>query len=441
MKTIKTLFAITLLAFSCGLAAAQNFDKAKLDQYFEVLEKNNKLMGSVALAQNGKLVYERAFGFANVENNIPITPATKMRIGSITKMFTAALILKAQEEGKISIKESIAPFFPEIKNATSITISQLMNHRSGIHSFTANPDYLTWNTQPKSRAELYQIILEGGSDFAPDTKAQYSNSNYVLLTWILEDVYRKPYADILDEKILKPLKLRDVEIGGKASANPDQAYSYGYKGQWVRESETDMSIPLGAGALVATPEDLTSFIEGLFSEKIISPSSLELMQEMKDNYGRGMFSIPFYDKKSYGHTGGIDEFKSMLSYFVDDKLSIAMAVNGAVIDPNQAAIAVLSAFYGKDYEIPTFKSIEDPSLLEAYAGQYASPGFPLEIAISKAGDGLTLQATGQPSIGLAYEGGNVFSFKGAGLELEFFPDSESMVLKQGGGEYKFTKKK
>jgi D-alanyl-D-alanine carboxypeptidase len=237
------------------------------------------------------------------------------------------------------------------------------------------------------------------------------------------------------------LQLRDTEIGGKAAANPDQAFSYAYKGEWVQESETDMSIPLGAGALVSTPKDLTAFIEGLFSGKIISPASLAMMQEMKENYGRGMFVIPFYDKKSYGHTGGIDEFKAMLSYFPEDKLGFAMAVNASVIDPNLAAIAVLSAFFGRDYAIPTFKSIGDVRLLDVFAGKYGSPSFPLEITISKAGDGLTLQATGQPSIGLDYEDGNVFSYKRAGLELEFFPETESMTLKQGGSEHKFSKKK
>jgi D-alanyl-D-alanine carboxypeptidase len=317
-----------------------------------------------------------------------------------------------------------------------ISISQLMNHRSGIHSFTSDPDYLLWNTSPKSRKSLYNIIIEGGSDFEPDTKADYSNSNYVLLSWILEDIYREDYADLLSKYITDPLKLKNTYIGKKTSSADKEAFSYKYSGEWVKEPDTDMSIPLGAGAIVSTTGDLTVFIEGLFAGKIISPNNVELMQEMKDRFGRGMIRIPFHDKISYGHTGGIDEFKSILSYFPEQKFSLAMAVNGGDFDPNQAAVAALSAYFERDYEIPVFKNITlTPEELDSYLGTYSSPGFPLKITISKENNSLVGQATGQPSFTLEAEGDHIFSFSRAGLTLEFNPESDEMTLKQGPGEY------
>jgi D-alanyl-D-alanine carboxypeptidase len=430
---------IALLLFQSLLA--QNFDKGKLDQYFQTLAENQKMMGSVTLSHEGKVVYQKAFGFADVAANVPATSATKYRVGSITKMFTSALILKATEEGKISLDQKIDKFFPEIENASDISISHLLNHRSGIQSITSRTDYFTWNTQNKSRKGLYDIIKEGGSDFEPDSKADYSNSNYVLLTWILEDIYLQPYPDLLKKHITGPLQLDDTYVGQRTAIASQESYSYKFVGKWEKETETDMSIPLGAGAIVSTTEDLTKFIEGLFAGKIISPASLALMMEMKDNFGRGMFAIPFYDKVSYGHTGGIDEFKSMLGYFQDEKLAFSMAVNGSNIDPNQAAIAVLSAYFGKEYTIPTFSAnplkTED---LDVYLGVYGSTSFPLEVTITKENTTLIGQATGQPKFSLEYKEENVFIFTPAGLTLEFNPESNEMTLKQGAGNFVLSKK-
>lgn len=433
---MKKLLAIVLISFIAVTAKAQSFDREKLDTYFETLASNNKMMGSISMANDGKIIYQKAFGFANIDQQIPLSSDSRFRVGSITKMFTAALILKAIEEGKIQLDQKIVAFFPELKNSEIISISQLMNHRSGIHSFTSNPDYLTWNTLPKSRKSLYNIIIEGGSDFEPDTKADYSNSNYVLLTWILEDIYKEDYADLLSKNITGPLGLENTYLGKKTSTADNEAFSYKFTDKWVIEADTDMSIPLGAGAIVSTTQDLTKFIEGLFAGKIISQSSLNLMQEMNDNFGRGMFKIPFYDKLSYGHTGGIDEFKSMLSYFPEEKFSMAMSVNGGAFDPNQAAIAALSAYFGKEYEIPVFKNISLTSEeLESYLGTYASPNFPLKINISKENNSLVGQATGQPPFTLEAEGDHIFSFSRAGLTLEFNPERDEMTLKQGPGEY------
>jgi D-alanyl-D-alanine carboxypeptidase len=433
---MKRILSILLVSFITIAASAQNFDREKLNRYFETLASNDKLMGSITMANNGTIIYQKAFGFADIELQTPLSNDSRFRVGSITKMFTAALIFKAIEERKIKLDQKIDTFFPEVENSELISISDLMNHRSGIHSFTSNSDYLTWHTTPKSRKSLYSIIIDGGSDFDPDTKAGYSNSNYVLLTWILEDIYEDDYTNLLSKCITDPLSLENTYIGKKTSTTENEAFSYKFSGEWVKEADTDMSIPLGAGAIVSTTADLTKFIEGLFEGKIISPNSLEQMQEMKDNFGRGMFRIPFYDKFSYGHTGGIDEFKSMLSYFPEEKFSMAMSVNGSVIDPNQVAIAALSAYFGKDYEIPEFKNITLTSEeLDRYLGIYSSPNFPLKITITKENKSLVGQATGQPPFTLNAEGDHIFSFFQAGLTLIFNPDNDEMTLKQGPGEF------
>ncbi len=431
---MKKLLAIVLICFIAVAVKAQSFNQEKLDTYFETLASNNKLMGSITMANDGKIIYQKAFGYANIDQKIPLSSDSRFRVGSITKMFTAALIFKAIEEGKIKLDQKIDSFFPELENSKMISISQLMNHRSGVHSFTSDPDYLSWNTEFRSRESLYGTILKGRSDFEPNTKANYSNSNYVLLTWILEDLYEETYSELLSKYITEPLQLANTYVGKKTSIDDNEAFSYKFVGKWIKEPETDMSIPLGAGAIVSTTEDLTKFIEGLFAKKIISTQSLELMKEMIDNYGRGMFKYPFHDRFSYGHTGGIDEFRSMLGYFPEEKLSMAISVNGSVIDVNQAAITALSAYFGNEFDIPVFNNITLTSEdLDKYLGIYGSPTFPLKITITKEDNILKAQATGQPSFVLEAENENIFSFSRAGLTLEFNPEKEEMTLKQGGG--------
>lgn len=433
---MKYLLIILILVFSAQLLVAQQIDKAKLDQYFETLEAGNKLMGNVTLSHNGQFIYQKAIGYADVEKGIKASIDSKYRIGSISKMFTAVLTLKAVEENRIDLDRPIDGFFPDIKNASNISISQLMNHRSGIHSFTSNPDYLAWNEQAKSKEELLKIINDGGSDFDPGTKAEYSNSNYVLLTWILEDIYKQHYAQLVKQYIADPLNLRDTYVGQSISIENKEVNSYKYLGEWQKSGETHMSIPLGAGAMVSSTADLAKFIEGLFGGKLISEKSLELMKEMQDNFGRGMFRFPYYDKFSYGHTGGIDEFKSMLSYFPEEKLTLSLCVNAATMDPNQVAITVLDAFYGKEFEIPVFKDVSLSSMeLDQYLGIYSSPNFPLKITITKENLVLNAQATGQPAFSLNYEGDHIFSFYPARLTMVFDPDKNEMTLKQGGGEF------
>lgn len=433
---MKYLALIMVLFFGSQELVAQQLDKKKLDQYFEALEAGNKLMGSVTLSHEGEVIYQKAIGYADLESGIKAEPDFKYRVGSISKMFTAVLVMKAVEQGKLSLGQTIDAFFPELENASKITVSQLMNHRSGIFSVTNRQDYLSWYEHPKSREGLYKLILDGSAVFDPDTKAEYSNSNYILLTWILEDTFNQDIASLVQQHIARPLALNKTYIGTKASVEKGEVYSYKFLGEWQKAGETHMSIPLGAGAIVSSTEDLTKFIEGLFAGDLISNESLELMKEAQDNFGRGMFKIPYHDKVSFGHTGGIDEFKSMLSYFPGEKLTLAMSVNASTIDPNQVAITVLDAYFGKDFEIPSFKETNISSEeLDRYLGLYSSPSFPLQITITKDSLVLNAQATGQPAFTLTYEGDHVFTFYPARLTMVFDPDQDQMTLKQGGGEF------
>lgn len=436
-KTI--LSGLLIFVFSLIGLAQTNFDKTKLDNYFNTLEQNNKFMGSVAVSQNGEIIYTKSIGFADVENSIKATENTKYRIGSISKSFTTVMILKAVEENKLKLNQTIKKWFPKIQNAKKITVKQLLNHRSGIHNFTSDEDYFKWNTQPKTEKEMLEIIMKGGSDFKPDSQAAYSNSNFVLLTYILEKIYTKSYADLLQELIVKPIELTDTYVFGKIDPSNNECYSYSYAGKWKLEPETDYSIPLGAGAIISTPTDLTKFADALFGGRLVSSESLEIMKTLKDGIGIGLFQIPFGMNIGYGHSGGIDGFTSIYSHFPADTISFAMISNGTNMINNDVSIAVLCAVYNLPYEIPVYTTFNYTSEdLDKYLGVYSSDQVALKITITKDGNTLIAQGSGQPAIPLESVALDKFKLEQAGAKFEFNPAEKTMILFQGGGQMKFT---
>lgn len=436
----KTILSSLIFTFLCTCSFSQTIDKAKLDQYFDQLQQHNKFMGSVAVSKNGMMLYTKTIGFADIENNLKANSVSKYRIGSISKTFTATLLLQAVEKGLISLEQSIDVYFPNIENAKKITISHLLNHRSGIHSFTDDASYMNWYTDAKSEKEMLDIIVAGGSDFEPDGQAQYSNSNYVLLSYILEKTYKETFESILKKNIVEPLGLKNTYLGKSIDTKSNEVYSYSFVGNWMKEKETDPSIPLGAGAIVSNPQDLILFTEALFNGKLLSASSLETMKKIKDSYGFGLFQLPFYDKVGYGHTGGIDGFSSAFTYFEDDKITYALTSNGANTNSNTISLIVLSEVFDKPYTIPEISSYKVTSEdLKPYLGTYASPQLPIKIVITRENNTLIAQATGQSSFPLEAMKKDVFSFEMAGIVLEFNVENKTLTLKQGGGAYVFTK--
>lgn len=437
----KLLLASLLFLSISPLGFSQNFDKTKLDNYFDELEKNNTFMGSVAVSKKGELIYSKSIGYADLENKIKATEKTKYRIGSITKSFTTVLILKAVEKEMIALNQTINKWFPTITKSNKITIKHLLTHRSGIHNFTNNADYLQWNTQSKTEKEMIEIIKKGGSDFNPNSRAMYSNSNFVLLTFILEKTFRDSYANLVEKYIAKPVGLTSTYVFGKINTSNNESKSYNYLGSWEEGSETDHTVPLGAGAITSSPTDLTKFADALFNGKLLTTESLKIMKTIQDGYGSGLFQIPFYNAIGYGHTGGIDGFSSVFAHFSEGTISYALTSNGSNMNTNDISIAVLSAVFDKPYEIPVFTNYNLTSEdLDKYLGVYASKQMPLKIAVTKNKNTLIIQATGQQAFPVEATEKDKFSLDQVGAKFEFNPTEKTMILFQGGKKFKFKKK-
>lgn len=417
------------------LASAQIANPRKLDAYLDTLSRNSKLMGTLAVAKDGEVIYSKMIGLSDVERRTAPVAATRYRIGSISKTFTAAMMLKAVAQNRITLSTKLSDYFPDFPKSQNITMEMLLRHNSGIHNFTDDADYMTWHTKAHGQNEMLAQMVKRGFDFEPGVRHDYSNSNYVLLSYVLEKVYKKPFGQLLQAELAKPLLLKNTSLSAESPA-ANEARSYEYSNGWTFVPFTHVSVPMGAGGMVSTAEDLLVFLKALFGGKIVSEALLAQMKTTKGGFGMGLFEIPFYEHKGFGHTGGIDGFASVFAHFPDSGISYAFISNGHSYNTNDVSIAVLSAVFDKPYDIPQFVPALPAEALSVYLGTYSSSGFPLKITVTQKGATLIAQATGQPSFPLEPTiMPHVFKFDSAGLSLEFNPEKQEMTLKQGGGVY------
>src|SRR5690625_1890590 len=432
MKRILPLF-IFFISFS---TIAQNFNQAKLDSLITYLSDKNQIMGNVSIYQNGSDVYRKAFGYRDVESRIFATSHTLYRIGSVTKTYTSAVIMQLIEENKLQLDTKLEEYFPKIPTASDINIEQLLSHQSGLVNFTDHPDYLNWSKESKTRQELLDVFIENGSSFEPGTKSQYSNTNYVLLTFIAEDIEDKDFGEILKKRIFDPLQLKRSKYGEKIHSRVDEAFSYYPEKIWELSPETNLSIPLGAGAISAEASEVSGFYHALFAGEIVKDSSLQEMTKIRGNYGLGLLQLPYRDKTVYGHTGGIDGFQSLAVYFPEEKTAVTLLLNASKMDINEVFLGVLDIYFGYDYQLPVIKKVKDA---QEYIGTYSSPTFPLKLEVFTVDNLLFGQATGQPSFRLTQKSGHEFEFKPAGLYIEFNPEENNLKLTQQGHTFELQR--
>jgi D-alanyl-D-alanine carboxypeptidase len=442
----KTIFAVlmTLALFSTG--HAQTLDKAKLEQFFERLAEKNKAMGSLTIAKDGNVLYTRAIGYSQINGaeKKPANAANRYRIGSITKMFTAVMILQLVEKGKLNLTDTLDKFFPQIPNAQKITIAQILAHRSGIHD-----SLIDRNLRPSSsrsaitKDELLTIIAKGTPDFEPDAKHSYSNSGYAILGLIIEKLTGKPYDEALKERITSKIGLKDTYTAtGSIDVNKNESLTYfNLGGDWKQGPETHPSLLFGGGSIVSTPNDLAKFIQALFNLKLISQESLASMKTIRDGDGLGMEPFQFAGKTFYGHTGGGDNYGAWLAYLPEEKLVVAYTTNAKVYPVVNLVSGVIDIYYNKPFQIPAFETIAvSPEVLDKYVGVYLNSEAPVKLTITRDGGTLFFQPPGQSAVALEATAPDKFRIEGA-VVIEFDVTKNQMTIKRRGGERVFTKEK
>ena len=413
----------------------------KIDSLLTYLYSSNKFMGSITIEEKGNVVFEKAYGYADVETKTAANVKTKYKIGSITKMFTATIIFQLVEEKKLKLDTKLSEFFPKVKNADKITIADMLGHKSGLHNYTEESDFTSYYDKLQNRRDMMARIEGFPADFEPGEKAEYSNTNYLLLGYIIQDITKKSYKDNVMSRVVSKAGLKNTYYYSKINPKKNEAFSYAYvDGKWVKAApEWHESIAAGAGALQSTPGDLTKFIKALFDGKLIKKESLDQMTTLDMGFGKGIIAYPFIERKIFGHDGQIESFSSTLGYYPKDQMAFSLLINGLNYNTNDILIGVLSCYYKLPYIFPNFKSVKlDDSALKKHEGIYSNPSLPFKVDLKVVNGVLTAHATDQGSFPLNPLSENEFNFDPAGITITFNP--KGFTLKQADGSTsQFTK--
>jgi CubicO group peptidase (beta-lactamase class C family) len=362
--SVNLILIISLLI----LFVSQDFSYAntkptKIDELMTLYHQYGQFNGTVLVAERGKIIYKKGFGYANMEWEIPNDPGTKFRLGSITKQFTSMLIMQLVEKGKIKLDDKLFDYLPYYRKDTGekVSIHHLLTHTSGIPSYTGLPNFFQdISRDPYPVEEFIKKYCSGDLEFEPGSKYKYNNSGYFLLGAIIEQVAGKTYEKALQENILDPLNMKNTgydhhePILLKRAAGYEKNYD-----DFVNAAYLDMSLPYAAGALYSTVEDLFLWDQALYTEKLLS-----------NKYKQIMFT-PFLSNYAYGwgvrktalegnndslttisHGGGINGFNTLIVRLIDDRHLIILLNNSGGTNLSEMSQGITNILYDKPYKLP-----------------------------------------------------------------------------------------
>lgn len=415
--------------FNPQVFAQDNADK--INDYMQIMINRFNFRGTILISKEHNVVFSKGYGMANEETGTPNNLDTKFRIGSITKQFTAMAILILQEQGKLNLQTPISTYIDECPIAWhDITIHNLLTHTSGITDFTREADYKTAMRLPFTVTEIIDRFKNKPLIFKPGYIFDYSNSNYVILGYIIEKVSGMSYESFLQKYIFSPLKMENTGYDHSEKILAHRASGYTSKKDIVINAPfIDMSIPFSTGGLYSTVGDLLVWNNALYTDKLISKKALELMfTPVKMGYGYGWTIDTFNNHKCIRHGGWIFGFNNSIMRFPDEKIAVIVLSNIDTISANTIAHDLAAIIFGEKYIDK--KIAEDIKLgtqtEQAYIGQYEfSPD--LVVTIYKQDGKLLGKIMGYPEIELKALSKEEFYVKEVDARILFVKDSQDNV--------------
>ena len=414
----------------------------RMEQVIQSFVMKDQFMGAVLVARGNDVLLDRGYGYADVEWKVPDSPKAKFRLGSITKQFTAASIMLLQERGKLKVTDPVKKYMPDAPDAwDKITIFNLLTHTSGIPNFTGFINYHSIEPFPITPEKLIAQFRDKPLDFQPGEKFSYSNSGYVVLGYLIEKITGESYAKFVEDNIFKPLGMKDSGYDSNSAIIPDRAQGYTRGPNGLENAGyINMTVPFSAGALYSTTDDLLRWEQGLFGGKVLSPESLKQMTTpFKGDYAFGLVVRTVNGHRVINHGGGIEGFNTMLAYYPDDKVTIAVLANLNGGAPNEIAQYLGALAQGEKVVLPSErKEVHiDPKIFDRYVGDYAlAPKF--IIKVSREGDRFITQATGQGQVEIFPEDDHEFFAKVVNAQITFVTDKNgkatALILHQGGAD-------
>ncbi|MCE3259944.1 MAG: Beta-lactamase [Bacteroidetes bacterium] len=439
---MKKLLLIIALGATVITHAQTDLQKAeRIDSIFKIYAAKNHFNGSVLVAKKDKILLSKGYGMANFSYEIPNSPSTKFKLASVSKQFTALSILMLEEKGKLSLDDKLTKFIPDYPNGDKVTVHHLLTHTSGIPNVTSLPIYDTIMTQPHTQEKLIGYTKNKALEFEPGTKFSYSNTGYILLSYIVEKVSGKEFGDFLKSNIFVPLGMKNSGLWHSREVVKNAAVGYCIENDKFQEVRyIDMSIPAGAGAIYSTVEDMYLWDRSFYSEKLVKKSTIEKMTTpFKENYAYGLKVEEYAGHKLITHSGGIEGFATIAYHFPDEQLYIVILKNvdnQKLFPAHKISRAVM---YGQKFDLPKERQIAEVNkkVFDGLVGDYElQPGFILTISTSQGK--IFAQATGQPKIEIYPEAEYKYFAKAVDAQMEFTKDEKGnttiLTLLQGGAK-------
>ncbi len=442
----KMLLAATALFLACT-GFPQDIT-SKLDELITAYNANHKFNGSALVAKNGTILLNKGYGLRDAASGARHNEESVYQIGSVTKQFTTAIIQKLQEEKKINVQDKLSKYFPKLPHGDSITIEQLMLHTSGIYNYTNDRQFMSTEvSKSHSRSEMMALFQDKPLDFTPGSRWQYSNSAYLLLGYIIEDVTRKPYEQVVREYIFKPVQMTHSGFDFVHLARREKSTGYFVLNDvdTVKSPIVDSTVAFSAGSIYSTTGDLYRWHKALQNYSILpKPLQDKAYTPVKNKYGYGWGIDSVHGKRVMAHGGGIHGYTSNFARIPEDDVVVILLSNNSSPVLSEMTGKIFSALYGRPYEIPKERkgiALAEEKLKE-YVGEYEiRPD--LHLVISVKGGNLYAEPTGQSPAVVFAEKEDYFFVKQPDVQLQFKRNDKKevthFILFQNGNEVECKK--
>ncbi|UTX48510.1 beta-lactamase family protein [Chryseobacterium sp. MA9] len=413
----------------------QEKKKEEIDGIIRAFAGINKFNGTALIHYQNKNIFERSYGWQDAEKKILNQDQSVYQIASLTKSFTALIIVKLSEEGKLSVKDPISKFIPDYPRGNEITIEHLLTHTSGIYEVLRNKEYFSLLHTGKTIAKNKELSFFRNEplDFEPGTQFSYTNSGYILLGMIIEKVTELSYEDAVRKTILNPLKMTHTGFNYLALKSPYKTVPYSYISKTKQEkTEVWNSTLTGpAGQIYSTVEDLYKYYIGLRDYKIVSKEAFKkATTPFLSGYGYGWFIDDLYGKKLINHGGNIEGSTSYFAMLPEDDLCIILLNNITSKKLEKAGNTILAALLEQPYTLPQPKkeAVLSADILKKYVGDYQLSDDSVIHILYENGQ-LFIQNNKDPKVRMLAEKEDVFFLQDDDTEISFiFKKGEKDVI-------------
>jgi len=385
----KRYLSLVLILLGALPALAQDLPK-RIDNYMSTMTGESTPGAAVLVARDGKIIFSKGYGMANIAQGQAVTPETAFRIGSVSKQFTAAAIMRLMEAGKLKLDDTLSRFYPDFPKGDKVTFYHLLTHTSGIRSYTDEPEFMGAVTRRCNADSLIAKIAKKPYDFEPGTSWHYNNSAYFILGELIAKISEKSYADFLNDTFFKPLGMQHTDVYSRKNRPGIEATGYSqFSGNTEPALNWDMGWAGGAGVLYSTVGDLFLWTQALmdgrvlsseWKEKAFTPATLnngsKAETRLGGDYGFGWLMAETNGKKRIGHGGGLHGFLSDLNFFPDENVVVVVLTNISPTEtliPGRISAEIYASLFGEPPVPQAAKDIDD-ALLDKLAGQYQYPG-------------------------------------------------------------------